>query len=97
MEITARVCTLGVATRRLFVYVEIEWLYNVAFPSLSIYKNPLNLNLLELYFLKAAKAGFKVKYRSNTKTSSGCQMHKRLKIKQHKGQNHGALTTCPEP
>lgn len=30
--------------------------------------------------VKAAKAEFIVKYRSNTRTSSGCQMHKRLKI-----------------
>lgn len=82
MEITARVCTLGVDTRRLF--------YNVAVPCAAFLKNAFKFEPLESYFVypapfvfslvMAAKAGFKVKYRSNTKTSSGCQMHEQLKI-----------------
>lgn len=45
MEITARVCTLGVDTRRLFVYVERKWFYNAAVSSAAFFEMPLNLNL----------------------------------------------------
>lgn len=45
MEITARVCTLGVDTRRLFVYVEMKWFYNAAVSSVAFFEMPLNLNL----------------------------------------------------
>lgn len=38
MEIVARVCTVGVDTQGLFVYVEIKWFYNAAVSAVAFLK-----------------------------------------------------------
>lgn len=45
MEITARVCTLGVGTRRPFVYLEMNWFYNAAVSFVAFLKKVSYLNL----------------------------------------------------